>query len=63
MEIKMKQLTLAALAAVALTSARLQAIVIHTRQDADMLVGQVRQDSNNATGDLAADLVGIDVGL
>lgn len=50
-------------AAVALARARLQAIVIHTRQDPDMLVGQARQASTNATGDLAADLVGIDVGL
>lgn len=50
-------------AAVALARARLQAIVIHTRQDPDMLVGQARQACTNATGDLAADLVGIDVGL
>jgi len=50
-------------AAVALTRARLQAIVIHTRQDPDMLVGQARQAWASAKGDLAADLVGIDVGL
>lgn len=50
-------------AAVALARARLQAIVIHSRQDPDMLVGLARQAHASATGDLAADLVGIDLGL
>lgn len=50
-------------AAVALAKARLQAIVIHTRQDPDALVAQARQGSSDATGDLAADLIGMDVGL
>lgn len=50
-------------AAVSQARARLQAIVIHTRQDPDMLVGQARQASHPATGDLAADPVDIDVGL
>lgn len=50
-------------AAVALAKARLQAIVIHTRQDPDALIAQARQGSSDATGDLAADLIGMDVGL
>lgn len=50
-------------ATVALARARLQAIVIHTRQAPDTLVGQARQACANATGDLAADLAGIDLGL
>lgn len=50
-------------AAIALARAKLQAVVIHTRQDPDLLVSQVRQGNQDAAGDLAADLIGIDVGL
>ncbi|HEX5354921.1 MAG TPA: YjgN family protein [Aquabacterium sp.] len=50
-------------AAVALARARLQAIVIHTRQDPDLLLAQASRNTSDATGDLAADLMGIDVGL
>ncbi|WP_290643952.1 YjgN family protein [Aquabacterium sp.] len=50
-------------AAIALARARLQAIVIHTRQDPDLLLAQANQTTSDASGDLAADLIGIDVGL
>lgn len=50
-------------AAVALAKARLQAIVVHTRQDPDALIAQASQGRIDATGDLAADMVGVDVGL
>lgn len=50
-------------AAIALARARLQAIVIHTRQDPDLLLAQANRAHSDATGDLAADLIGVDLGL
>jgi uncharacterized membrane protein YjgN (DUF898 family) len=50
-------------AAVANARARLQAIVIHTRQDPDLLVGQARGGTQDAAGDMASDLIGLDIGM
>lgn len=50
-------------AAVALARMKLEAIVIHSRQDPDLLVAQAQRTGQDAAGDLAADLIGIDVGL
>jgi uncharacterized membrane protein YjgN (DUF898 family) len=50
-------------ASVAMARTKLEAIVIHSRQDPDTLVAQARQGGQDAVGDLAADLIGIDVGI
>jgi uncharacterized membrane protein YjgN (DUF898 family) len=50
-------------ASVAMARTKLEAIVIHSRQDPDTLVAQARQGGQDAAGDLAADLIGIDVGI
>lgn len=50
-------------AAIALARIKLEAIVVHTRQDPDLLVAQAQNLSQDAAGDLAADLIGIDIGL
>lgn len=50
-------------AAVAMARVKLEAIVIHARQDPDALVAQARQGGRDAAGDFAADLMGIDVGI
>lgn len=50
-------------AAVALARAKLQAVVIHSRQDLDSLVTQGQQGRRDAAGDLAADMIGIDFGI
>ncbi|MFT3857911.1 MAG: YjgN family protein [Aquabacterium sp.] len=50
-------------AAVALARARLQAIVIHSRQDPDQLVALSRAGRRDAAGDMAADMIGIDFGI
>lgn len=50
-------------ASVALARMRLQAIEVHTSQDPDLLIAQWRGNDQDAAGDLAADLIGIDVGL
>lgn len=50
-------------ASVTLARARVQAMEIHARMPLDSLVGQARSASQDATGDLAADLIGIDFGL
>lgn len=50
-------------AAMAQARIRLESIVIHTRQDPDLLLAQAQSGGRDAAGDLAADLIGIDVGL
>jgi uncharacterized membrane protein YjgN (DUF898 family) len=50
-------------AAVAMARTKLQAISLHSRQDPDLLVAQARRERQDAAGDLAADMIGIDVGL
>lgn len=50
-------------AAVALTRAKVEALELHARMPLDSLVGQARGTQSDATGDLAADLIGIDFGL
>jgi uncharacterized membrane protein YjgN (DUF898 family) len=50
-------------AAVAMARIKLEAIVIHARQDPDTLVAQARHGGRDAAGDFAADLMGIDVGI
>jgi uncharacterized membrane protein YjgN (DUF898 family) len=50
-------------AAMALTRMKLQAITVHTRQDPDVLLSQERPGAQDAAGDLAADMIGIDFGL
>ena len=50
-------------AAVALARVKLEAIVIHSRQDPDELVAQGRRGNQDAAGDLAADMIGIDFGF
>jgi uncharacterized membrane protein YjgN (DUF898 family) len=50
-------------AAMALMRMKLQAITVHTRQDPDVLLAQERPGAQDAAGDLAADMIGIDFGL
>jgi uncharacterized membrane protein YjgN (DUF898 family) len=50
-------------AAVAMARIKLQAVMIHAKQDPDQLVAQSRQGSRDAAGDLAADMLGIDFGI
>jgi uncharacterized membrane protein YjgN (DUF898 family) len=50
-------------ATVAMMRIKLEAIVIHARQDPDTLVAQARHGGRDAAGDFAADLMGIDVGI
>ena len=50
-------------AKVALARLRLQAVTVHTRLAPDEWVGTLRQRADDATGDAAGDLFGIDIGL
>ncbi len=50
-------------AKVALARIRLQAVTVHTRLAPDEWVGTLRQRADDATGDAAGDLFGIDIGL
>jgi uncharacterized membrane protein YjgN (DUF898 family) len=50
-------------AAMALARIKLQAVVVHARQDPELLLAQARSGGQDAAGDLAADLIGIDFGL
>jgi len=50
-------------ATIAMARIKLQAISVHTRQDPDELLAQAQSTYKDAAGDLAADLIGIDVGL
>lgn len=50
-------------AAVANTRVRLQAIVLHSRQDPDLLIAQARGGTQDAAGEMAADLIGLDIGM
>lgn len=50
-------------AAVAVTRLKLQAVTVHTRQHPDELVAQGRQQYQDAAGDMAADLMGVEIGL
>ncbi|MES2091742.1 MAG: YjgN family protein [Pseudomonadota bacterium] len=50
-------------AAIALTRLKLQAVSVHMRIGPDELVAQARGSHQDAAGDAAADLLGIDVGL
>lgn len=50
-------------AAVATTRMKLQAVTVYTRTDPDDIVQRARLASSDATGEAAADLFGIDVGL
>ena len=50
-------------AKIAMTRMRLQAVTVHTRLAPDEWVGTLRQRADDATGDAAADLFGIDIGL
>ena len=50
-------------AKVALARMRLQAVTVHTRLAPDEWVGTLRQRADDATGDAAGDLFGIDIGL
>lgn len=50
-------------AAIANARLRLHAIEILSRQDPDELVARIKAQQSDASGDLAADLIGIDVGL
>ena len=50
-------------AAIATTRMRLQAMTVHTRNPPDELVNRERPRADDASGDAAGDLFGIDVGL
>ena len=50
-------------AAIATTRMRLQAVTVHTRHPPDELVNRERPRADDASGDAAGDLFGIDVGL
>jgi len=50
-------------AAIATTRMRLQAVTVHTRMPPEALVNPERRRADDATGDAAGDLFGIDVGL
>jgi uncharacterized membrane protein YjgN (DUF898 family) len=50
-------------AAIALARMKLQAITVHTRQSPEQLLARVRPGGEDAAGDLAADMIGIDFGL
>ena len=50
-------------AAIATARLRLQAMTLYTRSEPDELVSQTLASSNDATGDAAGDLFGIDIGL
>lgn len=50
-------------AAVALARLKLEAITIHTRRPVEALAGRAGQKDNDATGDAAGDIFGIDFGL
>jgi uncharacterized membrane protein YjgN (DUF898 family) len=50
-------------AAVATARLKLEAVAVHTRQHPDDLVVQVQRSYKDGAGDMAADLMGMDVGL
>jgi uncharacterized membrane protein YjgN (DUF898 family) len=50
-------------AAVATARMKLEAVTVYTRSDPDQIVQRARLVSGDASGDAAADLFGIDVGL
>ncbi len=50
-------------AAIATTRMRLQAVTVHTRNPPDELVNRERPRADDASGDAAGDLFGIDIGL
>ena len=50
-------------AAVALARTKLEAMSVHTRQHPDDLVVRVQKTYKDAAGDMAADLMGLDIGL
>ena len=50
-------------AKIAVARMRLQAVTVHTRLAPDEWVGTLRQRADDATGDAAGDLFGIDIGL
>ena len=50
-------------AAIATARLRLQAMTLYTCSEPDELVSQTLASSNDATGDAAGDLFGIDIGL
>ena len=50
-------------AAIAHTRMRLQAVTVHTRNPPDELVNRERPRADDASGDAAGDLFGIDIGL
>ncbi len=50
-------------AAVATARMKLEAVSVHTRQHPDELVAQVQRSYKDGAGDMAADLMGMDVGL
>ncbi len=50
-------------AKVAMARMRLQAVTVHTRLAPDEWVSTLRQSADDATGDAAGDLFGIDIGL
>jgi uncharacterized membrane protein YjgN (DUF898 family) len=50
-------------AAVATARMRCEAVSVRTRVDPESLIDQVRAGDNDAAGDAAGDLFGIDIGL
>lgn len=50
-------------AAVAMARLKLEAVSVHTRQHPDELIVHAQQTYKDAAGDMAADLMGMDVGL